>query len=140
MTQPTSSTTLYHKSCYDLVKSKGFGHQMILYRVFCVLLVAWTIHADPGRESEHFEEDLVIRPLKDGRIGARFSFTTTLEDISPRNPESLGGDEDCMSLCLREKMCQMLIDPATQPNTIPFSLSLSDKSFGNTQSPNCISP
>jgi phosphatidylinositol glycan class T len=71
---------------------------MILHRVLCVLLAAWAICADPGTESEHFEEDLVIRPLKDGRVGARFSFTTTLEDISPRNPESLGGDDDCTSL------------------------------------------
>jgi len=70
---------------------------MIFHLALCVLLAAWTVYADPGTESEHFEEDLVIRPLKDGRIGARFSFTTTLEDTSPRNPESLGGDDECMS-------------------------------------------
>lgn len=70
---------------------------MILHSVLWVLLAAWTIYGDPGTESEHFEEDLVIHPLKDGRIGARFSFTTTLEDTSPRNPESLSGDDDCMS-------------------------------------------
>ena len=69
---------------------------MILYRVLCVLLAAWTTCADPRTESEHFEEDLVIRPLKDGRIGARFSFTTTLENTSPRNPDFLGEDDDCM--------------------------------------------
>jgi len=68
---------------------------MIFHLALCVLLAAWTTCADPGAESEHFEEDLVIRPLKDGRIGARFSFTTTLEDTSPRNPESLGGDDEC---------------------------------------------
>ena len=70
---------------------------MVLFRVFCALLVAWAVCADPGIESEHFEEDLVIRPLKDGRVAARFSFTTTLENTSPRNPESLGGDDDCTS-------------------------------------------
>jgi len=70
---------------------------MIFHLALCVLLAAWMIYADPGTESEHFEEDLVIRPLKDGRIGARFSFTTTLEDTSPRNPESLSGDDECMS-------------------------------------------
>ena len=69
---------------------------MILHRLLCVLLAAWTAHADSKIESEHFEEDLVIRPLKDGRISARFSFTTTLENVSPRNPESLGRDDDCM--------------------------------------------
>ncbi|KAF9651603.1 Gpi16 subunit, GPI transamidase component [Thelephora ganbajun] len=62
--------------------------------MLCVLLAAWAAYANPGVESEHFEEDLVIRPLKDGRIGTRFSFTTTLEDVSPRNPESLDGDDD----------------------------------------------
>ena len=71
---------------------------MILHRLLCVLLVAWAVYGDPRTESEHFEEDLVIRPLKDGRIGARFSFTTTLGDTSPRNPESLGRDDDCMSM------------------------------------------
>lgn len=70
---------------------------MNFHRVLCVLLAVWTVYADPVVKSEHFEEDLVIRPLKDGRIGARFSFTTTLEDTSPRNPETLGRDDDCMS-------------------------------------------
>ena len=70
---------------------------MILRRVLCVLLAVWTVYADPGIESEHFEEDLVIRPLKDGRIGVRFSFTTTLENTSPRNPESLSRDDGCRS-------------------------------------------
>jgi len=80
--------------------------RMILHRVLCVLLAAWIVYGDPGIESEHFEEDLVIRPLKDGRLSARFSFVTTLEDISPRNPESLGGDDDCMSTRPRVKMRQ----------------------------------
>ena len=71
---------------------------MKLYRAFCVLLAGWAVYADAGTESEHFEEDLVIRPLQDGRIAARFSFTTTLENTSPRNPESLGRDDDCMSI------------------------------------------
>ena len=110
---------------------------MIFRLVLCVLLAAWTIYADAGTESEHFEEDLVIRPLKDGRISARFSFTTTLGDTSPRNPESLGGDDECMSPPPREKMRP---DPTTQPSTIPFSLSLSGRSSGNTESPNCTSP
>jgi phosphatidylinositol glycan class T len=59
-------------------------------------LAVWSVYANPRIESEHFEEDLVIRPLKDGRISARFSFTTTLENKSPRNPELLGEDDDCM--------------------------------------------
>ena len=113
---------------------------MILCRALCLLLAAWTVHGDPGTKSEHFEEDLVIRPLKDGRIGARFSFLTTLEDTSPRNPASLGGDDDCMCPHVSwAKMRRALIDRETQLSTIPFSLSRWDKSFGSTQLPNSIS-
>lgn len=43
---------------------------------------------------ETFEEDLVIRPLKDGRVASKFSFTTLLRDASPRNPETLGLEDD----------------------------------------------
>jgi len=70
---------------------------MVLYSVLWLLLVAWTVTGNPEAESEQFKEDLVMRPLKDGRISARFSFTTTLGDTSPRNPESLDRDDDCMS-------------------------------------------
>lgn len=70
---------------------------MIVHSVLCVLLAAWATYGHPGTKPEHFEEDLVIRPLKDGRIGTRFSFTTTLKDTPPRNPESLGRDDDCTS-------------------------------------------
>ena len=75
---------------------------MIFRSVLCALLTAWVVYADAGIESEHFEEDLVLRPLKDGRIGALFSFTTTLENTSPRNPESLGKDDECT--CTRPRV------------------------------------
>src|ERR1700753_1631710 len=112
---------------------------MIFHRVLCVLLTAWTIYADPRIESEYFEEDLTIRPLRDGRLGARFSFTTTLQSKSPRNPQSLDEDDDCVYTRPRMKIFRALINPETQPSTIPFSPSRSAKSFGNTQSPNCTS-
>jgi GPI-anchor transamidase subunit T len=70
---------------------------MIFYRVLWVLLAVWTAYSYAGIESEHFEEDLVLRPLKDGRISALFSFTTTLENTSPRNPECLDRDDECTS-------------------------------------------
>ena len=92
---------------------------MIFHRMLCVLLAAWKVYANTGIESEHFEEDLVIRPLKDGRIGARFSFTTTLENTSPRNPESVGRDDDCMSTrpCVGGRV---LIDRIPSPALHPF--------------------
>ena len=65
-------------NCCGLVKSKGFEHQMILHRMFFVLSAMWTIHTNPGKESEHFKEVSVIHPLKDGQITTRFSFTRTL--------------------------------------------------------------
>jgi len=94
---------------------------MILHRVFCVLMAAWAVYGDPGIESEHLEEDLVIRPLKDGRLGARFSFVTTLEGTSPRNPESLGGDDDCMFTRPRVKMRRTLnVTALPSPTLYPF--------------------
>jgi hypothetical protein len=113
---------------------------MIVHSVLCALLAAWAAYGHPGAKPEDFEEDLVIRPLKDGRIGARFAFTTTLKDTSPRNPESLGRDDDCTSTRFRAKMGRTLIDPGTQPSTIPFSPSLWGRSFGNMQSRNYICP
>ena len=69
---------------------------MILYRVLSLFTAALAVYANSKIQSEYFEEDLVIRPLKDGRLATLFSFTTTLENITPRNPESLDGDDDCM--------------------------------------------
>jgi GPI-anchor transamidase subunit T len=38
---------------------------------------------------ERFDEDLHIRPLQDGRLYTRFSFTTLLKDAVPRSPVML---------------------------------------------------
>ncbi|EED80547.1 predicted protein [Postia placenta Mad-698-R] len=42
---------------------------------------------------EQFDEELTLRPLRDGKLAARFSFTTLLKGSTPRSPESLGLDD-----------------------------------------------
>ncbi|KAA1470982.1 Gpi16 subunit, GPI transamidase component [Dentipellis sp. KUC8613] len=54
----------------------------------CALLVSPT----SGRHEE-YDEDLVLRPLPDGKLLARFAFTTLLAGAVPRAPASLE-DED----------------------------------------------
>jgi hypothetical protein len=38
---------------------------------------------------ERYYEDLVIQPLRDGRVISTFTFTTLLEGVSPRDPWDL---------------------------------------------------
>lgn len=59
-----------------------------------ILLGCW-VQAIAVHASEHFNEDLLIRPLRDGKVASTFSFTTVLEGATPRNPQSLGGDDTC---------------------------------------------
>ena len=42
---------------------------------------------------EHFDESLVLRPLNDGRVATRFSFTSTLGGAMPRSPETLDEED-----------------------------------------------
>lgn len=46
-----------------------------------------------GANDEDFQEQLKLRPLQDGRVLARFSFTTTLKDAVPRSPSFLKEDD-----------------------------------------------
>lgn len=65
------------------------GWRLGLYFIFCIstsLAVAL---------EEFFQEDLIIRPLRDGKVASTFSFTTELQGASPRNPETLGLEDDC---------------------------------------------
>ncbi|KAJ3555610.1 hypothetical protein NM688_g2479 [Phlebia brevispora] len=39
---------------------------------------------------ESFDEELVLRPERDGRLVSRFAFTTVLDGAYPRDPETLG--------------------------------------------------
>lgn len=42
---------------------------------------------------ERFDEDLHIRPLQDGRLYTRFSFTTLLKGAIPRSPVTLNSED-----------------------------------------------
>ena len=44
---------------------------------------------------EQFDEELVIKPLRDGRVAATFAFTTLLKGASPRDPHTLDLDDKC---------------------------------------------
>ena len=59
-----------------------------------ITLATYLTLCSASRFHEIFEEDLVIRPLKDGRVASKFSFTTLLQSASPRNPETLGLEDD----------------------------------------------
>lgn len=52
-------------------------------------------------QNEEFHEELTLRPLRDGRLASRFSFTTLLQGATPRDPETLSMEDDgaLVSLC-----------------------------------------
>ena len=58
-----------------------------------ITLATYFTLCSASRFHETFEEELVIRPLKDGKVASKFSFTTLLQDASPRNPETLGFED-----------------------------------------------
>ena len=45
-------------------------------------------------QGEQFEEELSLHPLRDGKLAARFSFTTLLKNASPRDPQQLAIDDE----------------------------------------------
>lgn len=45
--------------------------------------------------SEEFNEELDLRPLPDGKAAARFSFSTLLKGATPRDPQTLGSEDEC---------------------------------------------
>ena len=52
-------------------------------------------------QHEQFDEDLHLRPLRDGRLLSRFSFTTLLKGTAPRDPQQLSADDEGMcSTCI----------------------------------------
>lgn len=44
--------------------------------------------------NEEFNESLVLRPLPDGRLLSAFSFRTLLRGAVPRDPETLGSEDE----------------------------------------------
>lgn len=47
--------------------------------------------------SEEFHESLTFRPLSDGKLAARFTFTTTLGGAYPRDPRNFTEEDQCTS-------------------------------------------
>jgi len=72
---------MYHSYMRRLAYSLGLS--LCFYRVSM---------ASP---TEQFEEELSLRPLRDGKLAARFTFSTLANSASPRNPETLADDDDC---------------------------------------------
>ncbi|KAI0632363.1 Gpi16 subunit GPI transamidase component [Trametes polyzona] len=58
----------------------------------CFLLALHVVAA--SAQGEVFEEDLTLRPLRDGKLEARFSFTSLLQGATPRNPDALDTDDE----------------------------------------------
>ncbi|KAG6872379.1 hypothetical protein C0995_010193 [Termitomyces sp. Mi166 len=44
-------------------------------------------------QGERFYEQLTIKSLRDGKVASKFSFTTILKGVSPRDPRNLGTDD-----------------------------------------------
>lgn len=59
-----------------------------------LLLLLGALHsAGAASHAEHYDESLTLKPLRDGRVLAGFSFTTLLEGAVPRDPATLGDDD-----------------------------------------------
>lgn len=68
---------------------------MVSVRLLSFILTGCLLHTVAVYAKESFNENLLIRPLRDGKVASTFSFTTLLEGASPRNPQSLGGEDIC---------------------------------------------
>lgn len=116
----------------SLAMLSGWGRGVgCIFALYATLSVASVPH-------EVFQEELVIRPLEDGRVASKFSFTTTLKGVLPRHPETLDTDDDCERLMINYEY-ESLNETNRQPNTILFSLWHLAKSYGSMPLPRCIS-
>lgn len=61
----------------------------------CITLTIWATLGFAAESREQFQESLIIRPLHDGKVSSQFSFLTSVKDATPRNPETLGLEDDC---------------------------------------------
>ena len=100
------------------------------------LLLAFHL-ATAFAQHEQFDEDLHLRPLRDGRLLSRFSFTTLLKGTAPRDPQQLSADDEGMcSTCIPH----LLDFSFTRQRSITHSFrSRSAKFYANMQSQNSIS-
>ena len=60
----------------------------------CFTLTIWATLGLATIPRERFQENLIIRPLYDGKLSSQFSFLTSVKDATPRNPETLGLEDD----------------------------------------------
>jgi len=66
--------------------------------LFYLLSLAMTSSGFVGTSPvEEFEEELIIRPLRDGKVTSHFSFKTLLRGATPRDPATLGHNDECTS-------------------------------------------
>jgi hypothetical protein len=57
--------------------------------LYCFANGAARTNASRAELEESFDEDLMLRPLRDGRVLSRFAFTTLLHSAEPRDPSTL---------------------------------------------------
>ena len=62
-----------------------------------VMLISFFLLAliSRGLAEEFFDEKIVLKPLKDGKVASTLTFTTVLKNASPRSPQKLHQDDDC---------------------------------------------
>lgn len=58
----------------------------------CLLLFANPAFSLPSAET--FSESLTLDSLPDGKVYARFAFKSVISNVSPRVPETLGGEDE----------------------------------------------
>lgn len=78
------------------------GKRWNAWRAACLLL-AVTASAQHTKK-EAFAENVSLRTLPDGRVATTFTFTTVLNDATPRDPRTLASDDDecaCASAAVR---------------------------------------
>ncbi|KAF8340802.1 GPI transamidase component PIG-T [Amanita rubescens] len=66
----------------------GWKRQVLFAFAFFASLVAG------NSETEQFDEELVLKPLRDGKVAATFTFSTLLKGASPRDPSTLDLDDE----------------------------------------------
>lgn len=90
--------------------------------ILSLILRRYYVSALTAPSRELFDEELSIRPLRDGKVATRFSFTTSIEGTAPRDPETLGGEDEGTTLLL-VNACRRSNEETAQHYTV-FPLAL----------------
>jgi phosphatidylinositol glycan class T len=64
-----------------------------MFKRVCLLGFCLQVLAFPT--NEYFNERLTINTLQDGKVASKFTFTTLLKGVSPRNPMTLHDEDEC---------------------------------------------